>query len=42
MGWIISIMLLIIYMGTGMANWRLLLVAVIYAILGAIEDLKLK
>lgn len=42
MGWIISIMLLIIYMGTGMANWHLLLVAVIYAILGAVEDLKLK
>ena len=39
MGWIMSILLLSIYIVTEMTNWHLLPVAVIFAILGTIEDL---
>lgn len=38
MGWVMSILLLAIYIVTEMTNWHLLPVAVIFAILGTIED----
>lgn len=38
MGWIMSILLLAICFGTEMTNWHLLLVAVVCAILGTIEE----
>lgn len=42
MGWIISLILLVIYLGTDMVQWQLLIAAVAFAILGVIEEKKSK
>ena len=42
MGWIISLILLVIYLGTDMVQWQLLIASVAFAILGVIEEKKSK
>ena len=39
MGWLMSCVILAVYFGTEMTNWHLLPVAVIFAILGTVEEI---